>query len=369
MPRLINRWMITHPTKSLSMIIPQMMSPLMTTLLKTPISTTIHHGKSTWKTIRHRHEPEMSWVPAPAKHTHLGDTMGSGSTKSDIGGDHLGSGGVKNVYMGGNRNALIILAIVAIVALAAILLMVVNRPAGIVTTPNQSVHQPALPDSVPKNQNQTHAPGSQSSPIVVQEKLPVPASVPLSVQVNYVYRSGGTGPVRPIRNDDELRSGDHYKIFFTTSRDCYVYIFQIDAAGQIFRLFPLEQFDGVVLNHQNPVKGGSEVVLPTKDRFFYLDNIIGKEKIYFVASLQPDSALETLEYQMNTASRTSNTELINNARADMSAYLSTRGIGGINETHAIPVSWQSGDAASPVIGQILKNLGNGNVHTVEFFHR
>ena len=57
------------------------------------------------------------------------------------------------------------------------------------------------------------------------------ASPPLSFDINYVYRKGGVGELRTIKNGDTLKSGDHYKIVFTPDKDCYVYIFQVDSSG------------------------------------------------------------------------------------------------------------------------------------------
>lgn len=196
-----------------------------------------------------------------------------------------------------------------------------------------------------------------------------PIIKPLSVQVNYVYRAGGTGPLLPIKSGEDLSSGDHYKIFFNATRDCFVYIFQIDAAGQIFRLFPMERFDGVVLNHQNPVIGGTTIVLPSKDRFFYLDNTIGRETIYFVASFQRNMDLEKIENKINSARQSNDTARVSQIRKDLAAYLTGQVNSQSTTTQATPVAWQSGDATSPVTGHLLEILDQSSIHKVEFMHR
>ena len=110
------------------------------------------------------------------------------------------------------------------------------------------------------------------------------ASPPLSFDINYVYRKGGVGELRTIKNGDTLKSGDHYKIVFTPDKDCYVYIFQVDSSGQLFQLFPMESFRGVRVNQFNLVKQGKKYVLPSQDKAFVLDKKVGIERLYFIAS-------------------------------------------------------------------------------------
>jgi hypothetical protein len=65
-------------------------------------------------------------------------------------------------------------------------------------------------DPVPDNVLQTGEPLG----LVEQESL--------HMQVFYVYRAGGTGPLRSITSGAELKSGDHYKIYFRASMACYM---------------------------------------------------------------------------------------------------------------------------------------------------
>ncbi|MBE9562573.1 MAG: hypothetical protein IMF12_06900, partial [Proteobacteria bacterium] len=53
---------------------------------------------------------------------------------------------------------------------------------------------------------------------------------PLDFKINYVYRSSGKGNPKTLNNDGVLHSGDYYKIIFTPTENCYVYIFQLDSA-------------------------------------------------------------------------------------------------------------------------------------------
>lgn len=192
---------------------------------------------------------------------------------------------------------------------------------------------------------------------------------PLSILASCVYRTGGTGPLLPITNGIELNSGDHYKTYFKASQDCYVYVYQTDATGQVFRLFPLKQFDGVMLNHNNPVKAEADVVLPSDDRFFYLDNTIGKEKIYFIASLRRISDLETLEDRIANALQAEDEKQISESSQAINAYLTKRGMGAISKTQTVMVAWNDGDATFPITGFQFESLKEESVHTLEFMHR
>ena len=193
--------------------------------------------------------------------------------------------------------------------------------------------------------------------------------MPLSVQVYYVYRAGGTGPLLPIPSGGELNSGDRYKVVFRANRDCYVYVYQTEATGQVFRLFPLEQFDGVILNHENPIKILADYVLPANDRFFYLDDTIGKEKIYVAASLQRNRDLEELENRLTNAMQTKDEKRISKASRDIYTYLDRRGNGATFKTQTQSVPWQTGETTTPITGYLFETHQKDSVHTIEFMHR
>jgi len=134
----------------------------------------------------------------------------------------------------------------------------------------------------------------------------------LPVAVNYAYRHKGQNEMKNLTNDTVLYDGDHYKISFTPQADGYVYIFQTDSSGKVYQLFPMASMGRVEVNNFNPVKANVTYTLPAKDKSFYLDEQQGEEKIYFIASKQPD---QSLEQQMAAHLKTTN--------------LSIRGVGGI----------------------------------------
>jgi hypothetical protein len=128
-----------------------------------------------------------------------------------------------------------------------------------------------------------------------------PASDNLAFQVNYVYRPGGAGELKAFGNGDTLRSGDHYKIILKPDETCYIYIYQVDSAGQVFQLFPMSEFKGVKVNNENPAMKGRNYVLPAPDKSFKLDKQVGKERIYLIASRDPNPELEGLYRSLQSA--------------------------------------------------------------------
>jgi hypothetical protein len=195
-------------------------------------------------------------------------------------------------------------------------------------------------------------------------------AVPLSIQVYGLYQRGGTGPLLPITNGSEMSSGDQYKVYFRANRDCYVYVYQTESTGKVFRLFPLQQFDGVMLNHQNPVQTLADYVLPANDRYFYLDDTIGTEKIYFVASLKRNRELETLDDRLiEAAVQGKDDAQVLAASRKIQAYLTDLDISAVAEKKTMLVAWGASERVAPITGYVFEAQPAGGVHSIEFVHR
>jgi biotin carboxyl carrier protein len=94
-----------------------------------------------------------------------------------------------------------------------------------------------------------------------------------------------------VKNGDTLKSGDAYFFHIKASRDCYLYLFQVDATGTVFRLFPNTKYHTTA----NPVAARARVTLPNEGEVFYLDQTTGHEEFYFLASDEPVETLENLD--------------------------------------------------------------------------
>ncbi len=207
---------------------------------------------------------------------------------------------------------------------------------------------------------------------------PKPASLttqssqkPLNFKLNYVYRSGGQGSLKPLTEGSVLSSGDHYKIQFTPAEDSYVYIFQVDSTKAIYQLFPMTSFGGVKVNNLNPVQAGVTYQLPAKDKSFKLDNNVGSESILFLAFRQPNQALEQ-QYEALVKARLSP----NNANADtlqtaIKSNFKTRGLAGIvddPEKKTTTVPWTPTESFTTPVRH-LNNLCADCINMITFDHR
>ncbi len=211
---------------------------------------------------------------------------------------------------------------------------------------------------------------SESTAQAVAPRPPEVATKPLSFQVNYVHRAGATGPFKPFGDGATLHSGDQYKILFTPSEDAWVYIFQVDSAGQVFRLFPMRAFGGVRLDNVNPATGGKTHVLPARDKAFQLDDQTGTERIYFVASRRPDRELEGLNDKLENARATRNLAGTRSTEARLRQVFTNRGVAGIVSLQSDTVTWEdSGGTVFSVVESRLEGLCDTCVNVIEFSHR
>lgn len=112
--------------------------------------------------------------------------------------------------------------------------------------------------------------------------------------INYGFRAKNQGELQALENGAVLNSGDTYKIVFTPKQDAHVYIFQVDGSDKIWRLFPIERWEKLTLNQSSRVKAGKTYYAPTQTKSFQLDQQVGTEKIYFIATTTPDNELEQL---------------------------------------------------------------------------
>lgn len=134
---------------------------------------------------------------------------------------------------------------------------------------------------------------------VVWEQSSNPA---LPVWVSYSYRPTDQLNFRPLLDGGVLHSGDRYQIHFTPDQNGYVYIFQIDSSGAIYRLFPPESAENAQAGNANPVMAGATYFVPAEDEAFQLDDQIGQEQIYVLAFKNQSADLEN-QYAMLVEAR------------------------------------------------------------------
>ncbi len=119
-----------------------------------------------------------------------------------------------------------------------------------------------------------------------------------ALDIKYVYRPRWSrAQFKPLKEGTILYSGDSYKIIFTPSETSYVYIFQKDSTGQIYRLFPMKSFGGVTVNNFNPAQAAVTYYIPGQEKSFTLDKQRGEEKIYVIATQKQNKQLEKRQTQ------------------------------------------------------------------------
>jgi len=127
-----------------------------------------------------------------------------------------------------------------------------------------------------------------------EQKIATLEKQALQFDIVYSFRAKNQGELQPLENGAVLNSGDTYKIVFTPKQNAHVYIFQVDGSDKIWRLFPIERWGKVTLNQSSRVVAGKTYYAPTQTKSFELDQKVGTEKIYFIATTTPDNELEQL---------------------------------------------------------------------------
>jgi hypothetical protein len=192
---------------------------------------------------------------------------------------------------------------------------------------------------------------------------------PLDFKINTVYRTGGKGNVKQLTNGGVLHSGDYYKIIFTPTEDCYVYIFQLDSANKLFRLFPMSSFGGVTVNNFNPIKGGKTYHIPAQDKSFELDEQKGTETIYFIATRQNDVVLESQYQALQEAQQNPNRLQLIQHQTTQTMY-AKKGLSAIKSDPAgSTTTWQEDGQQFSVLQRSLQDMCNGCVNILTFQHR
>ncbi|MBM3240285.1 DUF4384 domain-containing protein [Candidatus Poribacteria bacterium] len=94
-----------------------------------------------------------------------------------------------------------------------------------------------------------------------------------------------------------LTSDDNYSLLLQPARDLYIYIYQLDSYGRLMKIFPNDVYSFT----QNPLRQGETYRFPSEPNWFYLVKNKGEERIYIVASAQPNQEWEDLHDKYNKA--------------------------------------------------------------------
>ena len=195
-------------------------------------------------------------------------------------------------------------------------------------------------------------------------ELPDSSQQPINIDIQYRYRPNkGKGEVNTLTDGHFLYSGDAYQIIFTPTEKTYVYIFQTDSSQNVYRLFPMKSFKGVTLNNSNPVLAGQTYSIPSQNKWFFLDNQMGQETIYFIATRKPQLNLEQQFQQIEIARHDNNSAELDLAQTQLfEEEIKQRAV-----KKTIPSDEEAGQPFS-MLKQHFKTC-EGCLNVLEFWHR
>ena len=171
-----------------------------------------------------------------------------------------------------------------------------------------------------------------------------------------VFFEGDDGKPYPVRNGMVLYSNDNYAIYFKPGITCYMYVFQEDSTGKVYRLFPNTAY-GI---ETNPVTEGKEYWVPTRDTWLYLDKNVGRERLYIIASSERSTKLASL------ANASKNTPAV--SREAFSDTIKTMGPAGIRASRVSKVSLPDRSVVDVLSDKTFSDKSEF-IHSVWFWHK
>lgn len=203
---------------------------------------------------------------------------------------------------------LIVLLIIGVLVGVGIWLYDKNNNGG-KTTPTPTPNNASTPTVAP---TPSGTPQTGSIPITPPPASLTPyplASLPDAPMAKKDWISWFSVEYRPVSADTPtiladhgvMFTGDTYKITLTTIKNGYFYLFQLDSSGRARRLFPMKDFDGIILkDNENPLPATMNKILPSVVQSFELDDVVGTEALYLCAYEQRQDWLEDFQQAWTT---------------------------------------------------------------------
>ncbi len=167
-----------------------------------------------------------------------------------------------------------------------------------------------------------------------------------------IFYEGGDGKLYPLREGMVLTSKDNYAIYVKPSRNCCLYIYQVDSSQNVFKIFP----NKIYSQTKNPIEAGKEYWIPSNIEFLYLDENIGVESIYIFATQASVPSLENIEDNNGLTV------------AGLEDSIKTMGIGGKRGTEVIRKVKGTKGNSMELISRKLSSQGDF-YYTITFIHR
>ncbi|MCC6809408.1 MAG: DUF4384 domain-containing protein [Deltaproteobacteria bacterium] len=181
------------------------------------------------------------------------------------------------------------------------------------------------------------------------ERIQKEKTTKLSVDLA-LYRQG-RDKLEVVSDGDVLKSGESYALFVQPSDGCFLYVYQTDAAGATFRLFPNPEFK----TEANPIAGGKDLWVPNAEHLLTLDETTGKERIHVFAALEKIPELENA---------------VKLEDKQLSSVIKTMGVAGLSDKRS-PHKAEPPKGATAVADVKKKLLSHGAAFVYEtwFYHR
>jgi Domain of unknown function (DUF4384) len=120
---------------------------------------------------------------------------------------------------------------------------------------------------------------------------------------------GGENPPRliAITQDTTLKTGDQLKMLVELRKSCFVYVIHHGPQGEVHWLFPLS-----TQQLETDYQTAKRYDIPPGDALFKLDEQVGRETFYLLASAERLTGLETLLSTYATASQSEQSQIATN---------------------------------------------------------
>ncbi len=234
-------------------------------------------------------------------------------------------------------------------------------PAALTTAPGPTTAPVIV--AVPKVEPATVNPPTSEPPTQTIPPTPEPPATtespesgPIELRLMIVKRDPDN-KVTLLEADGVLTGDDHYGIFFEPESDAWVYILQRDSTKKIDVLFP----NPVHSDQTNPVPGGTQVWLPNDiNTWFKLDENVGPESFFVVASREQDKDLEAI------IARPDRVEVLGGLESLL--RIKDRGVGGSEKLDEEPRILSDGSTIQ-LEQHLLHADGDDFVYALTFEHR
>lgn len=141
-----------------------------------------------------------------------------------------------------------------------------------------------------------NVPGAEAAAPVAPAPAPA-APKRLSVDVLVNYKSGGQ--VRKVAPGAVLKTNDNYRVSFTPSRNGYVYVYQVNASGDMKGVYPNPTYSKI----SNPVKAKQRYTVPDGEDWLALDDQTGSKEIVVLGTEHELTNPEEVVLRMHTDER------------------------------------------------------------------